>query len=197
MSVGEIILRIVFGFLIPFVLINGIILFLFIQVPKIYIVDADSKDYEENKIKFTIDSFLPITDIHTSFQNTEVPYSKLGNQYVIDATNNGTYQIKVTSLNKATVNSYVEIETVDKEPPIIDLDNTIITGNTLTFSVTDNNSEINYDNIYATDEDGNKLTPSYVDKSSGTIQFKFDTNKKLTVHIEDNNGNYSETTFST
>ena len=197
MPIIEIVLRIFFGFLIPYVLINGIIFFLFIQTPKIQVIDQDSKDYEENKIKFSIDCLLPITDVKTYFQEAEIAYSKLGNTYVIDAENNGTYQIKVMALNRASVNSIVEVETQDGVAPTIDLNSAIITGNTLILSVHDDQSEINYDNLYATLENGDKLTPTYVDKSSGTVQFQITEGKKIVIHVEDTFGNHSETSFTT
>ena len=196
MSAVEVLLRIFFGFLIPYALINGIIFFLFIQTPRITIIDQDSKDYEENKIKFSIDSMLPLTDVKTLYQESEIAYSKLGNIYIIDASDNGSYQIKVTSLNRSSANSIVDIETKDNVAPTIDLDSAVITGNTLIISVHDNQSEINYDNIYATLENGTKLTPTYVDKSSGTIQFQITDGKKVIVHVEDSSGNHSETSFT-
>ena len=197
MPIVEIVLRNFFGFLIPYVLINGIIFFLFIQTPKIQVIDQDSKDYEENKIKFSIDCLLPITDVKTYFQESEIAYSKLGSTYVIDAENNGTYQIKVMALNRAPGNSIIEIETKDSNPPTIDLDSAIITGNTLIISVHDAQSEINYDNLYATLENGTKLVPTYIDKSSGTVQFQITEGKKIVVHVEDTFGNHSETSFTT
>lgn len=196
MSAGEILFRIFFGFLIPFVAINGIILFLFIQTPKIHVVDSESTDYEDSKIKFYTESLLPIIDIKTFFQENPIAYSKFGDYYIIDAKDNGTYQIIVTSLNKATVNSYVDIEAHDNDAPTINVDDAVIIGNTLTITVSDPLSGINYDNVYAIDENNNTESPKYIDKASGTIQFQFDSKKKLTIHVEDVNGNASEATFN-
>lgn len=196
MSAVEILLRIFFGFLIPYALINGVIFFLFIQTPKIIVTEQDSKDYENNKIKFSIDSMLPLTDVKTYYQESEIAYSKLGNTYIIDANTNGSYQIKVTSLNRSSVNSTIDIETKDSVAPIINLDSAVITGNTLIISVHDNQSEINYDKLYATLENGTNLTPTYIDKSSGTIQFQITGGKKVIVHVEDSSGNHSETSFT-
>lgn len=196
MPVIEIILRIFFGFLIPYVLINGIIFFLFIQVPKIQVVDQDSKEYEDNKIKFQIDSMLPLVDIKTFYQESEIAYSKLGNNYIINAENNGSYKIQVTSLNRASANSIVDIETQDNIPPAIDLDSAVLTGNTLIISVHDTQSEINYDNIYASLENGENIKPTYIDKSSGTVQFQISSGNKVIVHVEDISGNHSETSFT-
>ena len=196
MSVAEILIRIFFGFLIPYVLINGLLFFLFIQIPKINIIDQDSKDYEENKIKFSIDCALPLTDVKTFYQESEIAYSKLGNLYIINADNNGSYQINVTALNKSSANSIVEIESQDNIAPVVDLDSAVITGNTLIISVRDNQSGINYDNLYATLENGTKIIPSYIDKSSGTVQFQISDGKKVVVHVEDDFGNHSETSFT-
>lgn len=196
LSIVEMILRFFFCFLIPYVVINGIIFFLFIQVPKINIIYQDSSDYEENKIKFTIDCILPLTDIKTYYQESEIAYSKLGNTYIINADNNGTYQIRATALNKSTVKSVVDVETQDNVAPTIDLDSAVITGNTLIISIHDNQSSINYDKLYATLEDGTKITPTYIDKSSGTVQFQIDSGKKVIIHVEDDFGNHSETSFT-
>ena len=196
MSITEIILRFFFGFLIPFVLINGVIFFLFIQTPKMQVVDQDSKDYEKNKIKFSISCILPLTNIQTFYENNEIPYTKLANQYVIDADTNGTYQIKVTALNQAVANSTFTLESLDSIAPTIDINSAIITGNTLIISAYDNQSGINYDNVCAKLEDGSQVKPSYIDKSSGTIQFQITDGSKVTIHVEDNLGNDAETLFT-
>ena len=196
MSIGEIILRFFFCFLIPYILINGIVFFLFIQTPKINVVEQDSKDYEENKIKFSIDCLLPVTDVKTYYQESEIAYSKLGSVYIINADNNGAYKINVTALNNSTANSIIEIDTQDSVPPTIDLDSAVITGNTLIISVHDNQSGINYDNLYATLENGTRLNPTYIDKSSGTVQFHITEGKTVIVHVEDDFGNHSDTSFT-
>lgn len=189
-------LKFFIGFLIPYIIINGIILFLFIQTPKIKIIENTDPEYEKDKIKFTINCLIPIADVEVYFQENNIPYTRFASYYIIDATNNGTYRVKVTAMNKAFVNSYIDIETRDVTPPIINVEDAIITGNTLNFSVSDSKSGINYDTIYAETTDGTKLNPTYIDKSSGTIEFTINKYKKLTVHVEDTLGNSSETTFN-
>lgn len=195
MSIGEILLQFFFGFLIPFVIINGLIFFFCIQVPNIKVVDNDSSEYEDSKIKFSIDCILPIINIKTSYEDKEIPYIKYGDMYIIDANDNGSYQISVTALNRATAQVIATIETKDVVSPIIDINNAIITSNMLIFSIFDAESEINYDNIYAITENGDRIDPSYIDKSSNTIQFQIESGKKLMVHVEDVEGNPTETTF--
>ena len=81
-------------------------------------------------------------------------------------------------------------------PPSIDVETVIITGNVLNITVRDDNSGINYDNLYATLENGEKISPSFVDKEVGAVQFKIETGDKIIVHVEDVSGNSSETPFT-
>lgn len=196
MSITEILLRAFFGFIIPYLLINGIIFFIFIQTPKISILGQDSKDYEEDKVKFTINCLLPLIDVKTYYENTEIAYTKLGNTYIINIENNGSYQIKVTALNRSSANSIIDIETQDDKAPVVDVNSAVITGNTLIISVYDDQSNINYDKLYATLEGGEQIKPSYVDRASGTVQFQVTSGEKITIHIEDESGNHSETVFN-
>lgn len=195
MPIGEILLRFFFGFLIPYVIINGIVLFFFIQVPSITLVDNESSEYEDSKIKFSVNCILPIINIKTSYEDKEIPYVKYGDMYIIEANDNGSYQIAATALNRATAQVIATIETKDVVSPIIDIDNAVITSNMLIFSIFDAESEINFDNIYAITENGDRISPSYIDRSSNTIQFQIEAGKKLTVHVEDIEGNPTETTF--
>ena len=195
MSIGEIILRFFFGFLIPFVIINGLAFFFCIQVPNITVVDKESSEYEDSKIKFSVNCILPIISIKTSYEDKEIPYIKYGDMYIVDANDNGSYQIAATALNRATSQVIATIETKDVVSPIIDIDNAVITSNMLIFSIFDAESEINFDNIYAITESGDRIAPSYIDRSSNTIQFQIEAGKKLTVHVEDIEGNPTETTF--
>ncbi|MBO6134314.1 MAG: hypothetical protein J6O09_00850 [Lachnospiraceae bacterium] len=195
MSILEIILRFLLGFLLPFVLINGIILYLFIQVPNISIIGEDSDEYEVSKIKFRVESILPITSVKTFHEDTEIAYTKLNDIYTIDAEAVGSYQINASIINGAKSQVIATLEAKDIAPPAIDFDNAVITNNMLIFTIFDNESEINYDSIYGLDDDGNRLSPIYIDKSSGTIQFQVNPGKRITVHVEDVEGNSIETAF--
>ena len=196
MSVLEIILRFLFCFLLPYVIINGLIFFLYIQVPTITLIDDESPEYEDSKIKFTISCLLPISDVKAYFDDKEISYSKLGDTYIIEASENGSYQINATALNKASTQVIATIETRDVVSPTIDIDNAIVTGNTLIFSVYDIQSEINYDKLYATLEDGSVIQPAYTDQSSGNVQFQIELGKKIIIHVEDIEGNATETAFT-
>ena len=192
----EIVIRFFFGFLLPFLFINGIILYLYIQTPTINVVKEDSNDYVQDSIKFSVDSILPVTSIKTLKDNVDISYSKYGDYYTVDAKENGSYQIAVKILNGATANSYINIETKDTTPPVIDTSNAIISVDSITVYIMDHESEINYDNVYATTDTGEKEMPLSTDEKTGAIEFHYETGKKLVIHVEDVAGNYSEVTIN-
>ncbi|MBR4133541.1 MAG: hypothetical protein IKU04_03355, partial [Bacteroidales bacterium] len=85
--------------------------FFFIQVPNITVVDKESSEYEDSKIKFSVNCILPIISIKTSYEDKEIPYIKYGDMYIVDANDNGSYQIAATALNRATSQVIATIET--------------------------------------------------------------------------------------
>lgn len=194
--VAEIILKFFFGFLIPFVLINGLIFFIYIQCPLIKIVDSASEEFEENKIKFSVECKLPLKEVKVLYQDKDFAYSKVNNFYVADAAESGTYSISATAINGAISVYNVRIESKDVIPPSIDVDTVVITGNVLNITVSDDSSGINYDNLYATLENGEKILPSFIDKEIGAVQFKIESGDKIVIHVEDTFGNSSETPFT-
>lgn len=196
MSITEIILRFFFGFLIPFLAINGLIFFIYIQCPSIQVVSKDSNEFEENKIKFSVDCRLPIKEVSVSLLDKNIAYSKVNNSYVVDVNDYGTYTIKATAINGAVSIYNAPIENKDVTPPTIDTETAVITGNILNINIRDNESGINYDNLYATLEDGSKVEPMSVDKESGNVKFEIKTGNKIVVHLEDEYGNSSETPFT-
>ena len=196
-SILEIFLRFMFGFLVPFVLINGLIFFLFIQTPTINIVEENNENYEENKLKFSVDCKLPITEINVYYQNdTIIPYTKLGDYYSVDIENNGLYTIKAVALNKAQSSYPLNVETRDSVPPTIDIDSAVITGNTLIINVHDDQSGINYETIYASIDDTENISPTFIDRASGTIQFVIENGNKINIFVEDMEGNHSGTSIT-
>lgn len=196
LSIGKILFRIFLGFLIPYIVINGLFLYVYIQVPQITVFDSDSNNYEKDKIKFTVDCNLPINSIKVTHQDNEIKFSKINDIYEINVDSNGSYHIMATAFNGSVANWYGEVETIDSVPPKINVDTAIITGNTLFISISDDESNINYDELYAKLEDDSKTFPTVVDKALGTVQFQIEKGNKITVHLEDEYGNSSETPFT-
>ena len=193
-STQNIFIKFLLGFLIPYLLINGIIFFFYTEVPLINIKEQEDKQL--SKIEFSIDSKLPIIDIQVTYDNEVIPYTKNGNTYFVDAVNNGTYKITAKAINQMSAVASYSIESLDEVAPIIHTDSAIIANGTITVKVTDENSKINYSALYGLDEEGNMINPIFVDEASGTIQFNVMDLSSITIHVEDIEGNGAETNIS-
>lgn len=190
-DVLRIIIRFFFGFLIPYVAINCIILFLFTTGPEIIVEDYNTEDYNISNVKFQVKNILPISKISITKDNGEnVKLDKLADdEYSIPISSNGSYKIEVLSVNKMQAVTFVDINAIDDTPPSIDTDTLVYSTGTLSFNINDNQSGINYDNLYVTNSSGEQIKPTYIDKSTGMVQFALESAEGITIHIEDKIGN--------
>ena len=194
-NIQDILFKFFVGFLIPYVLINGIIFFIYTEVPHINIKEQ-SNDNQISKIEWTIDSRLPIIDVKVECLNQEIPYSKSGNTYYVNAPQTGTYKITAKALNQLSAVSTCNIESLDDYAPIINSQNAIIANGTITITINDNQNALNYDSIYAKDEEGNLLAPISMDQNTGSVQFNVSNLSSIIIHAEDLSGNAAETKIS-
>ncbi|MCQ2609523.1 MAG: hypothetical protein MJ151_01855 [Lachnospiraceae bacterium] len=185
--------KIFIGFLIPYVLINGLIFFFIVSKPHINII-TDTTSTKNDHVRFNVQSILPIIKLSVTKDEKPIEYIKDGNDYIIPITSNGGIKIEATSINRATTPTFIEVNTIDDVSPVINIEDATFALGTLTITVTDNDSGINYDEAYGT-TNGKTIKPIFIDKSTGTLKFKVDKGLSITIHIEDNIGNTTETTF--
>ena len=86
------------------------------------------------------------------------------------------------------------IAVLDDTPPSFDEESVVIENGTLTITIEDSISGINYDSLYATDA-GTKILPDSYDKENGEVTFKLEEGS-LTVYVEDMAGNPNQASFS-
>ena len=103
--------------------------------------------------------------------------------------------ITAKSINSSIAKTSTYIDTLDNNPPSINMENAILIGKSITFEISDDQSGINYDNLYSIDDSGRIEYPQSLDESSGTVTFRFENTSKLTIHVEDKSGNSFETTI--
>ncbi len=199
---GNRILSFFLGFLLPYVLLNGIILFLVIAAPDIQVNDPDTKDYRTASLQFTVKSLLPLKSVTANIEGQEVELTKSGDSYAADnITSNGTMSITVKSLNGMTDSAHVQINLLDDVAPVIDEDTVVMGAGYIEFDVSDAQSGLDFDSIYAIDinSDINEhITPTDVQKiddKSGhfTFPMKSDT---LQVYVNDIANNQCSANFS-
>lgn len=187
-------LTFVLKYVLPYLIINTLIFLFVIATPKIIMNETETDDYVLSDISFTVESYLPIQNVNVTSNDIPLDYTKNGSKYQVKVENNGSIRIDVTSINNMTSTQFVSINILDDTAPVIDVENALLVADTLTFSVSDTQSGIDYNKIYATDANGEQIQPLFVDQLAGTLQFSMKSGG-ITVSIADIIGNTTTTSF--
>ena len=191
-------------FILPFIILNLIILFLAVSTPKIEYTVSDTQDYKTVELSVKIRSLLPIKEMTVSLETKPLEMVKEKGVYKATLENNGTLEIYVTGWNGMSNRIYDHVATLDDAPPTINEEDYVMEGSRLTINVGDSQSGVNFDTAYATDENDQTVKPLNVTKNtgstgttgtSGTITFPMETSS-LTVYIADYAGNTFKASFT-
>lgn len=174
-------------YVLPFIVVNAIIFFCATTRPKVEIVTADTNDYLSTDVTVTIKSWFPTKDIQFSMTGEELKAEKGKNRtYTMTVSKNGTIEVSVTNLNGMNTTEFEHVNVLDDIPP--NIENTNIADGIVTLTVTDSQSGVNFDSIYAENSSGERLAPLTVDRSTATLSFEMDP-AGLHVYAQDKAGN--------
>lgn len=188
-------LRFFFGFLIPYVVINGLILLFMIQQPTIETTEPDTKDYQTASLDIKVDSLIPLKSLTATMDSTELPLEKSGSTWTVEVAKNGTLTLTAKSINGMSKIVYVQINLLDDTGPTIDEDSVNLGAGYLEFNASDAQSGVNWDSIYGVDSLGNNTKPTDINKTTGRVTFSM-AGDAITVYIKDLANNESSANFS-
>ena len=176
--------------LLPYVVINGIILLLVCSTPRIAIQVKDTNDYMSTQVDFTVRSLLPLKELNVTMESVPLEYTKSGQTYHTTVTQNGTFFVEATSINKMYRSAYADVTMLDDTPPSVNEESAAIDNNTLTFTVSDSQSGVNYDSIVGIVNGTETIYPSHVDRNMGLIKMDLpNRTETVELHFEDMVGN--------
>jgi len=181
-------LRTLLFFVLPYLVINGIILALVTSTPRITIEIGQTDDYQSVTANFKIISLLPLEETIVTLESESLPYTKDGSSYTALITRNGTFYVEATSKNGMKSSKFCDISILDDTPPTIDDSSCHIEEGVLSFNVADTQSGVNWSQVYATTPDGTRVVPSKIDKTTGTVHMPMDVDT-LELHVADMVGN--------
>ena len=182
-------------YILPFLLLNLVIFILATSTPKIEYDASDTKDYRTVDISIRIRSLLPVREMSVTMESQPLELEKEKGVYTATLTNNGTLQIYVKGWNGMAARLSDTIAALDDMAPSIQEDYVMENG-ILTITAEDSQSGINFDAVYATDEDEKTVKPTHINKETGEITFPMDT-KTLVVYVEDYAGNTIKGSYTT
>lgn len=176
-------------YVIPYLIINSIILFFVLATPKLKVNEiTETEDPTVRTLLVHVDSILPIKEFTAKLEGKEQNFTKENQNYIISITGNGNLRISAKSINGMMQVSNTQVNSFDENPPIIDEDNVILGSGYVEFTVTDDQSGVDFATIYGIDKDGDNLKPTDIEESSGKVTFSMKSNG-LTVYVSDKAGN--------
>ena len=182
-------LSILIRYVIPYLIINSIILFFVLATPKLKVNEiTETEDPTVRTLLVHVDSILPIKEFTAKLEGKEQNFPKENQNYIISITGNGNLRISAKSINGMMQVSNTQVNSFDENPPVIDEDNVILGSGYVEFTVTDEQSGVDFATIYGIDKDGDNLKPTDIEESSGKVTFSMKSNG-LTVYVSDKAGN--------
>ena len=176
--------------LIPYLVINGIILLLVCSTPKISIEVKDTNDYVTSDIVFSVRSILPIKDMKVTMESADTEYEKDGSNYRCTVNQNGTFYVEATSMNGMMRAAYADVSMLDDTAPAVDEESANIDQGALTFSISDAQSGVNFDSIYAIVNEEDVVYPSDCDRTTGQVTIPLPSKcSSVELYFEDRVGN--------
>lgn len=145
-------------------IIIGVTLLLFMLLPILFfygdvsINQINSEKNEDPTYRISVHAPLPLKHIQARMGERTVPiYALSENEYVIRPGNNGTMEITVTLINHQYTTIKFPVSGVDNEMPR--LKEAQWTEDRLYLYLADDESGVDFENVYAIDGEGQRITP--------------------------------------
>lgn len=191
---GDGFLHVLLFYILPFLLFNGILFYCVTAKPNITLELGDTNDYLTTNATLKISSWFPTKSISVSMHGEELELGKSEKRtYTIPIYRNGLLEANVTNLNGMVSAEFVQIDILDDNPPTIE--DAQIADGIVRVTITDSQSGVNFDSIYAVNASGEQLVPLTVDRETNTLSFEMDP-AGLQVFAQDRAGNEVRGSFT-
>lgn len=181
-------------YVLPYLLINGLIFYLVTVKPKYTVTVGETIDYTTTSMTLKIKSILPTRNLAVSLNGEPLEMEETDKKtYTAPITVNGTIEVYLESFNGMGIYTYEHVNILDDDPPAIEVTN--VEDGILTIALSDSQSGIDFNSLHAIDSTGNMVQPLSVDKLNYTATFQTDPNG-MTLYVSDMSGLTSEQPLS-
>ncbi len=190
-------------YILPFLAFNAILFFCVTSRPKITLEVEDTKDYVATQATMTIESWFPTKSVALNMDG-EILEAVKGKKrtYAVNITRNGVLEATVVNLNGMSTTIFHHVNILDDNPPTFE--NATLEDGVLNLRVSDSQSMINPESIYALDSNNQMQHPASVNRMENAadngaiyeVAFSMD-NQGLYVYIQDKAGNEARKSFTT
>lgn len=171
----------------------GILIVLFCMMPLLFINPKLSIESQANNTAgkpsytLTVSSLIPISRITATVNGINTTVYETGNNiYTIEPTQNGEMNITVVLKNHQTSSISYQVSGVDTTVPTL-LSSTYQNGKIILY-LSDTESGVDYDNIYAFSPSGDKIYPESLNETDNYVTFDCE-EPSLNIFIPDKTGN--------
>lgn len=181
-------------YVLPYLLINGLIFYLVTVKPKYTVSVGETTDYTTTSMSLTIKSILPTRNLSVSLNGEPLELESTGKKsYTAPITVNGTIEVYLESFNGMAVSTYEHVNILDDDPPTIEVAS--IEDGILTITLSDSQSGIDFTSLHAINSTGAIVQPLSVDKLNYTATFQTDP-AGMTLYVTDMSGLTTEQPLS-
>lgn len=181
-------------YILPFLVFNFIIFYCVTSRPKVVVALEDTNDYLTTEATVTIKSWFPTKKVQFSMDNEPLEAVKGKKRtYTLSVMKNGVIEAYVENINGMSTTIFEQVNILDDNPPAIE--NAHVEDGIVTLTVSDSQSGVNPDSVYALDSGSNQIAPLSVDRATATWTFEMDS-AGLHVYAQDNAGNEVQGTFT-
>ncbi len=176
-------------YVLPYLLLNGLIFFLVTATPDVDMAVKDTTDYQTTQVEFKINSILPISELTVQMESEPLEYTETGrNSYICDVYHNGMIYVTAKAINGMQTNNYINVSVLDDTAPSIDEESCVVSGGNLTFTITDSQSGVDFDSIYGIYDGDKEVKPIRIDQTTGSVTIPMYSDS-IELHFEDMVGN--------
>ena len=145
-------------YVLPFIVVNSIIFILVTAAPKGDLTIGEADNFTTTTMELKIKSLFPIKAMTVTLDGNEVELTKTASKtYTAVLGSNGTVKVSLTAFNGMKNVFSEQVNILDDTPP--DIKDSIIEDGVLSFRLEDTQSGVNYDTIYAYDDDTPEILP--------------------------------------
>ncbi len=183
-----------FLYAIPFVLINYLIFYIVVAAPNAEVTVGETDDFISTTAHIQLNSWFPTKEIIADLDGEAIEITKESNGlYSANIINNGLFSVTVTNLNGMSQILSEHVNILDDLIPT--MTNAVLEDDILTLTITDSQSGIDFDSIYALDASQNKVIPFEIDTNESVVRFNMDT-EEISIFAKDLAGNEAQAYYS-
>lgn len=180
-------LHVLLFYILPFVIFNGLLFFCVTTKPTLEVEIANTQDYLSTEVTVRVTSLFPSDEPAVSVDGEALELTKGKNKtYTATVYKNGSIEASVRNKNGMSALAFEQVNILDDNPPSVE-DANIVDG-VLTLTVTDSQSGVDFDSVYALNESNERVEPVSSNPETNTFSYEMSSGT-LQIYAKDRSGN--------